>query len=268
MKANNIIPHDVKHFPPLPDASTSFKLIGEAPLSIQIQGNPFFVGMRTPGEEIAHAAGFCLSEGIVESADDLASVGYADESNPDVVNVELTLPRWHQFQKMLENRGRGGPDGFGLGGQDTVEALCRRVPPLPEGDAIDLKKGLECLDRLDHHQALRGETRAAHATGVYTSGFELMTVSEDVGRHNGMDKAIGRLLLDRRLNQAGVLALSSRVSFELVQKAARARIPVILSVSRPTALAVHLASRLNMALACLSRGGGGYIFCGEHRFKT
>jgi FdhD protein len=90
-------------------------------------------------------------------------------------------------------------------------------------------------------------------------------VAEDVGRHNALDKAIGRLFLDRRLDEAVFLTLSSRISYELVQKAARARVQVILAFSRPTSLAVELASELNMTLACLADSAGLYIFCGEHR---
>jgi len=86
-----------------------------------------------------------------------------------------------------------------------------------------------------------------------------------VGRHNALDKAIGKVFLDHRLDKASLLILSSRISYELVQKAARARIPVILSFSRPTSLAVELASKLTMTLACLAKGSGLYIFCGENR---
>jgi FdhD protein len=87
-----------------------------------------------------------------------------------------------------------------------------------------------------------------------------------VGRHNALDKAIGKVFLNRNLDEASLLILSSRISYELVQKAARARIPVILAFSRPTSLAVELASKLNMTLACLAKGSGLYIFCGENRF--
>jgi len=90
-------------------------------------------------------------------------------------------------------------------------------------------------------------------------------VAEDVGRHNALDKSIGKVFLDRKLQNVSLLILSSRISYELVQKAARARIPVILAMSRPTSLAVELASRLNITLACLANESGLYIFCAPHR---
>jgi FdhD protein len=113
---------------------------------------------------------------------------------------------------------------------------------------------------------LRQQTLAAHAAAIYGSDLALLTVAEDVGRHNALDKAIGKIFLNRGLKQAGLLILSSRISYELVQKSARARIPVILAHSRPTALAVDMAASLNMTLASLDDNDDGlYVFCGEQR---
>jgi FdhD protein len=114
---------------------------------------------------------------------------------------------------------------------------------------------------------MRKKTRASHAAVLYTPDLDLLSVAEDVGRHNAVDKAIGKLFLEGKLEKALLLILSSRISYELVQKAARARIPIILALSRPTSLAVELASKLNMTLACLAEDSGLYIFCGEHRMK-
>jgi FdhD protein len=94
-----------------------------------------------------------------------------------------------------------------------------------------------------------------------------LAVAEDVGRHNALDKVIGKLFLENQLSEVGFAALSSRISYELVQKAARARIPVILAVSRPTALAVQLARKLNMTLASLSADDGLFVYCGEERLE-
>ena len=114
---------------------------------------------------------------------------------------------------------------------------------------------------------LRERTSASHAAAIYNSDFRLLSVAEDVGRHNALDKAIGKLFLNRTLATASILVLSSRISFELVQNAARARIPIILAISRPTSLAVELASQLNITLAALAKKSGLYTFCNEHRLK-
>ncbi len=94
----------------------------------------------------------------------------------------------------------------------------------------------------------------------------MLSVAEDVGRHNALDKAVGKLFLDYKLDQAALLVLSSRISYEMVQKAARARIPVVIAKSRPTFLAVELASKLNLTLASPAGETGLYIYTGEHRF--
>jgi FdhD protein len=139
------------------------------------------------------------------------------------------------------------------------------IRPVSGNTRMHAGLALECLENLPQHQSLRDKTRASHAAALYSSDFKLLSVAEDVGRHNALDKAIGKLFLDRRLDEAILLTLSSRISYELVQKAAQARIQVILAFSRPTSLAVELASELNMTLACLADPAGLYIFCGEHR---
>jgi FdhD protein len=101
---------------------------------------------------------------------------------------------------------------------------------------------------LGDFQPLRARTRAAHGAAIYDGNPELLSAAEDVGRHNALDKAVGQLFIDGQLDRAQLLTLSSRISYELVQKAARARIPIILAISRPTALAVALATALNITL--------------------
>jgi FdhD protein len=131
---------------------------------------------------------------------------------------------------------------------------------------IEMNKALTCLEALPNIQPLRKQTLASHAAAIYGSDLELLTVAEDVGRHNALDKAIGKVFLGHQLDQAELLILSSRISYELVQKAARARIPIILAHSRPTALAVDLAANLNITLASMDEDNVGlYVFCGERR---
>jgi formate dehydrogenase assembly factor FdhD len=192
-----VLKRELIHFDNLSKKSTKQNLLGEEPLSIRVEGKPYAVVMRTPGDEMAHVAGFCLTEGIIQLA---------------------------------------------------------------------IKKALSCLEELSNIQPLRQKTLASHAAAIYGSNLDLLAVAEDVGRHNALDKAIGKVFLDDKLSKAGLLVLSSRISYELVQKSARARIPIVLAHSRPTALAVDLAANLNMTLASLDDEDTGlYVFCGEHR---
>jgi FdhD protein len=147
-----------------------------------------------------------------------------------------------------------------------IKDLFQIITPLEDGQPIDIKKALACLEALPDIQPLRTQTMASHAAAIYDADQALLAVAEDVGRHNALDKAIGKIFLERRLDQAALLILSSRISYELVQKSARARIPIILAHSRPTALAVNLAASLNITLASLDDDDTGlYVFCGEER---
>jgi len=247
---------------------SSHKLLAEEPLSIRVQGKPYSVIMRTPGDEIAHVAGFCLGEGIADSPDDVGAIAFCDGSDTNVVTVTLTKHREEKIPRYAERREFISQTSCGLCGKHVVEELYQLIRPMKDGPCVDIRKCVRCLDELSLHQPLRRETRSAHAAAIFASDYALLSVAEDVGRHNALDKAVGKLFLERKLGEACFLVLSSRISYELVQKTARARIPIIFAVSRPTALAVELASRLNMTLACLAKKGGLYIFCGEERLKS
>ncbi|MBU1570234.1 MAG: formate dehydrogenase accessory sulfurtransferase FdhD [Proteobacteria bacterium] len=249
------------------DIPVKHHLIGEEPLSIRIQGKPYSVVMRTPGDEIPHVAGFCLAEGIVDSVDDFKTLAFCDGTDTNVVTVTLTSSRIKAVSDLLERKGFISQTSCGLCGKELIEDINQTISPLPDKIKIDINKALLCLESLSDHQPLRKETYASHAAALYTSDCRLLAVAEDVGRHNALDKAIGKLFLNKKLKKASLLILSSRVSFELVQKAARAAIPVILAMSRPTDLAIKLATELNITIACLARDAGLFIYCGEKRLK-
>ena len=258
--------HPVKHWDKKHYISSMHKLIGEEPLSIRVQGKPYSVVMRTPGDELAHAAGFCLAEGIIDAPNDIKNISCCDGTDSNVVTITLEESRQSKITDLLDRRGYISQTGCGICGKEIVKDLHQVIQPMRYNAQIDTELALECLENLSSLQPLRDQTRASHAAALYTSDFKLLSVAEDVGRHNALDKAIGKVFLNRNLDEASLLILSSRISYELVQKAARACIPVILAFSRPTSLAVELGSQLNMTLACLARGSGLYIFCGERRF--
>jgi FdhD protein len=245
----------------------SLELLAEEPLSIRVEGKPYSVIMRTPGEEIAHVAGFCLGEGIIDTPADYTSIAYCDAESTNVVTVTLTPSRRAEVAGILDRRNYISQTSCGLCGKELVQDLYQLLRPVPAGPAIRMSTALDGLNAMSRHQPLRDRTHASHAAALWDAQGKLLAVAEDIGRHNGLDKAIGKALIDGSLPQAALVILSSRVSYELVQKAARARIPAILSVSRPTGLAVELSSRLNMGLACLAPKEGAYVFCGKERFR-
>jgi FdhD protein len=262
---NTTIHHQLIHWDTTAKKEKDKDLLREEPLSVRIQGNPYSVMMRTPGDEIALVAGFCLTEGIIDSAEDYISLAFCDGEDTNVVAVTLKPDRRDKISKILDRRGFISQTSCGLCGKEIIEDLFQIIKPLEDDVRIDSKKALSCLENIIQHQPLRKQTRAAHAAVLYSSQFEFLAAAEDVGRHNALDKVIGNVLLDGMLDQACLLILSSRISYELVQKAARARIPIILAISRPTALAVQLAAKLNITLATLADGPGLYIFCSAQR---
>ena len=247
---NSFVPCSVVHWDGEKAHRTQLDLVGESPLTIWLQDRIYRVEMRTPGDEIAHAVGFCLSRGIVTKPDDFSAIQHTSD-DPDTVRLTLSAGGLKS-----ENEGPGAP-AFEKSG------LLRFDDPL----RLNLASAYERLIRLGDFQKLREKTGASHAAAIFNDQLELLAFAEDVGRHNALDKAIGKLFLENNLGRARLLALSSRISFELVQKAARARIPIIFSMSRPTSLAVRTGIELNMTLACLSRKEGLFIFCGKDRLS-
>lgn len=243
------------------------ELLGEEPLSIRLEGKPYAVIMRTPGEEIAHVAGFCLGEGIIDSPADYASIATCDAESANVVTVTLTPARRSSIGTILDRRNYLSQTSCGLCGKELVQDLYQEIRPVPAGAAMDVATALSALAGMSAHQPLRKRTHASHAASLWDAHGGLVASAEDIGRHNALDKAIGKALLGGTLPRTTLLVMSSRISYELVQKSARARIPAILSVSRPTGLAVELAARLDMGLACLAPEDGVYIFCGRERFR-
>jgi FdhD protein len=241
--------------------------IGEEPLSIRVQGNAYAVVMRTPGGEKAHVAGFCLGEGIVDARADIVNIAFCDGDDTNVVTVTLTADRQERIAAHLDRRTYISQTSCGICGKSIVADLVQALSPLDDANPLDGNAALDALLRLEDHQPLRRRTRAAHGAAIYDGNPELLSAAEDVGRHNALDKAVGQLFLDRRLDRAQLLTLSSRISYELVQKAARARIPIILAISRPTALAVALATALNITLASLGKNDALMVYCHPERLS-
>lgn len=241
------------------------ELIEEEPLSILVEGQPYSVVMRTPGEEIPHVAGFCLAEGLVDRREDFATLGYCEDMDPNVISVTLNPARKEKVSTLLERRGFISQTSCGICGKEMVEDLCQNLTPIRDETKINRAQAIASAGQLPDHQELYERTRASHAVMLFDAQFGVLAVSEDVGRHNALDKAIGKLFMGGQLPKARLAVLSSRISYELVQKAARAQLPVLLSHSRPTALAVELGSSLNMTLACLDDESGLLVFCGEKR---
>jgi len=244
------------------------ELIGEEPLQFRVQGNPYAVVMRTPGDEIYHAAGFCLSEGIADTADDFTGIGYCKDLDPNVIEIRLKPERIDKIQDILARRGFVSQTSCGICGKQMIQDFQQTLAAVQGDITVTPVALLRCIDKLVEHQQYYGRTRGSHAALLFDECLEVISFAEDVGRHNALDKAIGNALLNKNLSRATVLVLSSRISYELIQKAARARVPVIISNSRPTGLAAKMGEALNMTLAFPSKDASLTVVCGQQRIVS
>ncbi|MBW1814004.1 MAG: formate dehydrogenase accessory sulfurtransferase FdhD [Deltaproteobacteria bacterium] len=240
-------------------------LIIEEPLSIRVDGEPYSVVMRTPGEEISHAAGFCLAEGLIDHPEDIGTIGLCDEDDTNVVTVTLQPGRRDKVKDLLERRGFVSQTSCGICGKELITDMQQILTPVKDEATITVKQAIECVDKLIGRQELYKTTRGAHSAMIFNYNLESLSQAEDVGRHNALDKAIGKVFMDGKLESACLAALSSRISYELVQKANRADLVFLVGMSRPTSLAVELGQAMNMTIASI-REGGLLIFCGSERF--
>lgn len=245
----------------------SLEFIGEEPLLIRIDDREYSVVMRTPGEEVFHAAGFCLGEGIVDSPDDFESIGYDEDLDPNVIDISLKPERRKKIQSLLERRSFVSQTSCGICGKKMIRDLHQIVTPIESDFEIEIDRIFECIKKLSEKQTHYQTTRGSHAALIFSDQLEIISFAEDVGRHNALDKAIGKAFMDGKLFKARLLVLSSRISYELVQKAARARLPIMISESRPTALAVEMGNTLNITLAFSDAEAELVIVCGENRIN-
>ena len=242
-------------------------IIVEEPLSIRIEGTAYALVMRSPGNEKAHVAGFCLSEGIIEGKADIRDISFCTEADVNVATVALTPECRENAGAVLNRKGFISQSSCGICGKQMAADIRQMLSSIDTDVKLAGHQIMACVEKLPDHQRLHKKTRSAHAAMLFDAELSPLSAAEDVGRHNALDKAVGAVLLADQLPLAAVGVMSSRLSYELVQKAARARLPFLVGISRPTALAVDLARSVNMTLACV-KNRELLIFSGEDRITA
>jgi FdhD protein len=248
--------------------SESRDFVREEPLLIRVEERPYSVVMRTPGDEVAHAVGFCLSEGLVESPKDIASIGFCSDFDENSITVLLNEATKQRVSDKLEKQGFLSQTSCGICGREMIDDLILHLNVVRKEYEITYQQVISCFEKFLQHQEHYTRTRGTHAVMLFDSRLQIISKAEDVGRHNAMDKAIGALFLENRLSEIHLAVLSSRISFEMIQKAARAGIPVLISKANPTSMAVELGKKLNMTLICLDKKSGFIVPCGEKRVRA
>jgi FdhD protein len=230
----------------------------EEPLEIRVDGRPLAVTMRTPGHDEELALGFLFGEGLIDEAREAGPAADLAANTVDVAGPLLREPAERRFY---------ATSSCGVCGKGALEEVEVHSAALPDGPRIPRALLASLPERL--RQPTFERTGGLHATGLFDPDAELLAVREDVGRHNAMDKVVGRALLDGSLPLGGrALCVSGRLSFELVQKAAVAGAPILVGVGAPSSLAVELARDRGMTLAGFARGGTVNVYSGPERVDT
>ena len=239
---------DVLHVEAGTATPASDRVAVEAPLEVRLQGEPFAVIMRTPGDDRHLAVGFLFTEGVLRGAGDLARV--EETESPNIVNVRVTPQRAEIVPELLgQRRNVAMNSSCGLCGRRTLESLKIDRPALVPRWTVDGATVLSLPDRLREAQQAFSETGGLHASGLFDLAGRLDMSAEDVGRHNALDKLLGRALMTGRLPLGdSLLCVSGRSSFEIVQKAFLGGIPLIAAVSAPSSLAIDLAHKSGVTL--------------------
>jgi FdhD protein len=276
-------------------ASQPDRVATEEPLEIRLHGRPFAVIMRTPGADRELAAGFLLAERVIRDADDLGTIEHCASPGRDpeklalhelgaddafvarpfqgrgiagnIVNVTLAGDAATTVDRALgERRNVVTNSSCGLCGRQTLESLAVDVPPITGSLTIPSSLVVTLPEKLRASQAVFDETGGLHAAGLFSRDGKLVDVAEDVGRHNAVDKVVGRMLMREQLPLSDhILCVSGRTSFEILQKALFAGIPIVAAVSAPSSLAVDLATAFGITLIGFVRGETFNVYAHEQR---
>lgn len=248
------------------------RLVTEEPMEIRVHvpggdPEPLAVTMRTPGSDFELAVGFCVTEGVVHSPDDVASVAYCVERGMQHYNI-VTVRLRAAPPDGVPHRAFVANASCGLCGKTALDDVELRCPPIAGGPTVAASTVLTLPERLREAQRVFDSTGGLHGAALFHTDGTLDMLREDVGRHNAVDKVVGRAALDRRLPLASsVLVVSGRVSFEIVQKAAMAGIPIVCAVSAPSSLAVDAARRVGQTVVGFLRAGRFNVYTGPERVE-
>ena len=245
------------------DASGSAEVAEEVPIALVYNGRSHVVVMGTPSNLEDLAVGFTVTEAIVEDASRVERVDVVKASHG--IELQIQIPAAHAA--LLERRSRGlvARTGCGLCGVETIKEAMRTPVRVGETLAIDDGALWSAAAQLGDQQTLNNRTNAVHAAAWATRRGELDIVREDVGRHNALDKVLGAVVRDGRMASAGFIVVTSRASYEMVQKAATCSVELVAAISRPTSLAIRFAEASGVTLVGLLRGRSANVYMRPER---
>ena len=237
----------------------------EMPIALVYHGVPHVVMLATPADLEDFAVGFTLSEGLVERPDEIRSVEVT--YGAEAADVKITVA-WERFSGLLQRRRNlTGRTGCGLCGAETAEEAIRELARVGPGPTVSTADLHEAIEQLSTMQPINARTGSVHAAAWVISGKGVQFVREDVGRHNALDKAIGALVRSGADRSEGYMLITSRASFEMVQKSATVGISFLAAFSAPTAFAVRLAQKTGLTLIAFARRDRHVVYANPERLK-
>ena len=244
------------------------ELVDEEPLEIRVRGRAISVTMRTGGHDDDLAAGFLLTEGVVHLSSDILRIDPCERNEfGNVINVLLAPDVHVDFDRLTRHVFTSS--SCGLCGKANIEAVRGQFPPLADDLIVDADLVLRLPEIMRQTQATFDRTGGLHAAALFSAAGELVVLREDVGRHNAVDKVVGHCLRRGLLPLSkSVLMLSGRASFEIMQKALAAGIPIVAAVSAPSSLAASFADDSGQTLIGFVRGRRLNIYAGRQRIRT
>jgi FdhD protein len=237
----------------------------ETAIAFTYNGSSYAVMMATPQDLEDFALGFSLTEGVIQTPAEIESLEIVQEPIGIELRMRLTEPHATSFRE--RRRYLAGPTGCGLCGIESLSEALRTAPAVDDRSSFTPEEIMTAIEAVYGRQTINEMTHAVHGAGLYRNGEGLLALREDVGRHNALDKLAGALARRNIPARGGLGILTSRLSVELVQKAAVIGIPVLVAISVPTALAVRMADACGITLVGVARSDGFEIFTHRHRIK-
>jgi FdhD protein len=265
---NVVVTEVVRHCAGAKPASRPDKLAREEPLEIRVRGESVAVTMRTPGHDAELATGFLLTEGLIHKRRDVTLIAHrrGAQERDNVINVFLAPSVKLDLARLT--RHVFASSSCGLCGKASIESVHQHFPPVTTHLAVAKRTLLRLPEQMRAAQATFAQTGGLHAAAIFDAKGRLIVLREDVGRHNAVDKVLGYGFLKGKLPFAShILLVSGRASFEIMQKALAARVPIVCAVSAPSSLAVDFARESGQTLVGFLRGEGMNIYSGSDRIR-
>jgi FdhD protein len=246
-------------------AATTDQVAEEMPVALVYHDVPHVVMLATPADLEDYAVGFTLSEGLVARADEIRGVEVA--AGAASIDVKITVA-WERFTQLLQRRRNlAGRTGCGLCGAETAADAIRAPAPVPAGVTISAAQMHAAIEQLGTRQPINARTGSVHAAAWVLPQEGIQLVREDVGRHNALDKSIGALARAGADFSSGYMLITSRASYEMVQKCATLGISLLVALSAPTAFAVRLAEQTGLTLVAFARRDRHVVYANPWRLK-